>query len=390
MTLPGQLRLFYLYRLLATSYLYGPIFMLFERARGLSFFQQLALGAIYSGVIIAVQIPTGVLADRLGRKRSMIAGAALMVGSCLIAVASHDFVAFAIAEALAAVSMAACSGADSAYLYDLLAAHGRESEYAARESTASGWHLVGCAVAFAGGGALAQVDLQLPYLATAVTALVAVVVASQMTEAPLARHTATVASDISTALAETLRSPRLAWLVGYSAVVFTLVTATRYVYQPYLDERGLGPFAIGSLYAGVHVIAAFVAVRTQTLRRRFGDDVLLWGLLAGLAISFVGLAGASRGPWMLGLMAIQAVATGLYSPLTKPLLNAEIAESGRRASLLSVESMARRAAMGVFATFAGLYGSSDVMFVCGGVGIAGFVVLAVTRVRRRMPAANPR
>jgi predicted MFS family arabinose efflux permease len=390
MTLRAQLRLFYLYRLLATSYLYTPIFLLFEKMRGLSFFEQLALGSLYSGVVIAVQIPTGVFADRYGRRRSMIGGAGLMVVSCVVAVASHGFAAFAVAEVLAAISMAACSGADSAYLYDLLASHGRRDDYAARESTASGWHLAGMAIACAGGGALAQIDLQLPYVATAVTAAVAMGIAFAMTEAPLQRHDQTVGGDITSALVETLRSPRLAWLVGYSAVVFTLVTATKYVYQPYLDERGLGPFAIGALYAGGNVIGAFVAVRTQSLRRRFGDDVLLWGILAALAISFLGLAGAARGPWMLGLLAIQAVATGLYSPLTKPLLNAEIAESGRRASLLSVESMARRAAMGVFTAFAGLYTSSDVMFVCGGLGIAGFVVLAVTRVRRRLPAADPR
>jgi hypothetical protein len=54
------LRLFYLFRLLATSYLYVPIFMLFQAQRGLTFFEQLALGGIYSAVVVAVEIPTGV------------------------------------------------------------------------------------------------------------------------------------------------------------------------------------------------------------------------------------------------------------------------------------------------------------------------------------------
>jgi hypothetical protein len=67
------------------------------------------------------------------------------------------------------------------------------------------------------------------------------------------------------------------------------------------------------------------------------------------------------------------------SPLTKPLLNREISDSSRRAAILSVESMARRAGMGVFAPLAGLYGEGDVMMLCGVVGIAGFVVLALAR-----------
>jgi hypothetical protein len=182
------------------------------------------------------------------------------------------------------------------------------------------------------------------------------------------------------ALDEVRANPRLAWMVGYSAVVFVLLRATIYLYQPYLKERGLGLVAIGLLFAGVYVVASVVAYRTYLLRRRFGDDLLLWLLLGMLATSFIGLAGVGNGPWMLALLAVQAVANGLYSPLTKPLLNAEIHDSRRRAAILSVESMARRAAMGVFAPLAGLCGQGNVMLLCGAVGILGLVLLAVARV----------
>ena len=133
------------------------------------------------------------------------------------------------------------------------------------------------------------------------------------------------------------------------------------------------------MFAGVYVVAALVAYRTHLLRRRFGDELLLWALLGALAISFLGLAGAAAGPWMLACCVVQAVANGIYSPLTKPLLNREITDSSRRAAVLSIESMARRAAMGVFAPLVGLYGQADVMLLCGAVGIGGFVVLAIAR-----------
>jgi hypothetical protein len=184
------------------------------------------------------------------------------------------------------------------------------------------------------------------------------------------------------ALACVGRDARLAWLVGYSAVVFVLLRATVYVYQPYLDERGLGPIEIGALFAGVYVVAAAVAYRTYAWRRRLGDDAMLWGLLVALAVSFLGLAGAANGPWMLALLVVQAGANGVYSPLTKPLLNREIVDSSLRASVLSVESMARRAAMGVFAPLVGLYGETDVMVLCGVVGLAGLAALAIARVGR--------
>lgn len=391
--LDRDLRLFYAFRLLATSYLFVPIFMLFQAERGLSFFERLALGGIYSAVIIIVEVPTGVFADRLGRRRSMLWGAVAMVAASLLAARAHNFASFAVAEALAALSMALCSGADSAYLYDLLAAHGRTGEYARRESAASAWHLAGSALAFAGGGLLARVDLTLPYLATAAVAGAAAIVACLMREdrvAPagplgdLASPRLAVRSwgrEMLAALAAVTRNGRLAWLVGYSAVVFALLRATVYVYQPYLAERGLGTAEIGALFAAVYLVASLVAYRTHRLRAYVGDERLLWGLLAVLAASFIGLASAGSGPWMLGLLLVQAVASGIYSPLTKPLLNREIADSHGRAAVLSVESMARRAAMSLFAPLVGLYGQRDVMLLCGAVGLAGLLLLALARVR---------
>jgi len=382
-----NLKLFYAFRLLATSYLFVPIFMLFQADRGLSFFERLALGGIYSAVIILVEVPTGVFADRLGRRRSMMWGAVAMVASCLLATRANGFIEFAIAESLAALSMALVSGADSAYLYDLLAAHDRAHEYPRRESVASAWHLLGSALAFAGGGALALVHIGLPYLVTAGVAAVAAVLACLLEE-DVEPHDPAVARGAGwwhqtfAALEEVARNGKLAWLVGYSAVVFALVRATIYVYQPYLAERGLGTLEIGLLFAGVNLIAAMVSLRTWQLRTAFGDDKLLWGLLAVLGVSFIGLASAGAGPWMLALLFVQAVASGIYSPLTKPLLNREI-RSENRAAVLSVESMARRAAIGVFAPLVGLYGQTNVMFLCGAVGLAGLVILAFARMRLR-------
>ncbi len=387
-----SLRLFYAFRLLATSYFYFPIFMLFQQARGLSFFERLALGAVYSAVIILVELPTGVFADRIGRRRSMLIGALTMVASCLIAVRAHSFGTFAVAEALAAVSIALCSGADSAYLFDFLDQHDRVHEYSRRESTASAWHMFGMAVAAAGSGILAEIDLSLPYLATAGVAAIAAVIACMLHDdqpitvaspAPAREVLRSWGAQMRRAVGEVSGNARLGWMVAYSAVVFVLLRATIYLYQPYLHERGLGLVASGLVFAGVYVVASAVAYRTYRLRRWINDDVLLWTLLAVLAISFIGLAGVGNGPWMLGLLAIQAIANGVYSPLTKPLLNAEIVDTRGRAAVLSIESMARRAAMGIFAPLVGLWGETDVMLMCGAVGMLGLVLLAFARVRVR-------
>ena len=358
--------------------------------RGLGFDEIMLLSALYSVIVILVEVPTGALADRIGRRQSMMAGSLALVASGVIAYFAHGLLVFAVAEIFAAVSMSLCSGADSAYLYDLLAANGRSHEYARREGTASAWHQAGSAVAFAAGGLLGEVNLALPYAATAVVGVGAFFIALAMREEksgivratpesqskPVAVEMRSYMQHMAQATRELLQSKRLLWAIAFSTVAFVLLRATIYLYQPYLNARGFGIAETGFVFAGVYLVATFVAHKGHFLRRLLGERTLVWGLLGTLAVSFV-LLNQISGQWALGLLAVQAVANGLYSPLVKPLLNREILNSARRATMLSMESIARRLAMGIFSPIAGYYGASSAMYLCGGIGFVGIVLLAL-------------
>jgi MFS family permease len=386
-----DLRIFYVFRLLATSYLWQPCFLAFMQSRGLGFAEAATLGGVYSAILILAEVPTGAFADRIGRRASMMVGAAAMVASSIVSYEAHSVAMFGVAECLAAISMSLCSGADSAYLYDFLDGRGAAHQYAHRESVASAWHLIGVAVACAAGGALAEIDLALPYLATGGVALTAVVVAALLeddgprlaagTPQPLAIELRAWGSHMIEAIRDVARSSRLAWLVGYSAVVFVLLTVTKYLYQPYLADHHFSLREVGFVYAGVHLVAAMVSYQSHALRRRLGDDALLWILLGTLGGSFL-LLSAVSGPWAVSMIGVQAFATGLYSPLVKPLLNREITESSRRATVLSVESIARRAAMTIFMPIAGLAGATSALTLCGALGVGGLIILALLAAAR--------
>lgn len=384
-----DLRLFYLFRLLATSYLWVPVSVLFPQSRGLSFEQVMLLSALYSVVIILVDVPTGALADRIGRKYSMLAGALAMVASGLVAYAAHSVTMFAVSIALGAVSMALCSGADSAYLFDLLHEHGRGHEYPQREGAASAWHQAGSALACLAGGLLAEIDLALPYLATAGVAAAAFVVALFMraerpAPAPAVRQTTSLRAELgvylqhmTTSVRQVVRSRRVAWIIAYSALVFVLVRSTEYLYQPYLDQRGFAVSEIGFIFAGLYLLASFVSHRVDALRRWLGEEALVYGLMGMLAGSFF-LLNQLHGAWApLAMLAVQAVAMGLYSPLVKTMLNRQITDSSRRATILSVESIARRAAKGLFSPVAGYLGAVSAIYLCGGIGLVGVLIIAL-------------
>jgi MFS family permease len=399
-----DLRLFYLFRLLSTSYLWVPISQVFAASRGLSLVAYMLLNTVYSAVVILTEVPTGALADRLGRRATMMAGAVAMVAACLTFAAAEGFVGFAVATGLAALSMTLCSGADSAYLFDLLNDFGRGHEYPHREGTASAWHQAGQALAFLAGGLLAGRSLVLPYLVTAGVASVAFFVALFMREGPRPQGANLLAPREYVAHArgafQLVRSRgALVWAIGYSSVVFVLLRATEHVYQPYLRASGWSVAETGVIYAAVYLVAAAVAHNFGALRRWLAESTLIWMLLGTLIVTFL-ILGNIAGPLALVVMGIQNAANGLYSPLSKLLIQREIPDSERRATVLSVESMTRRLAYGLFAPAIGFlmdrYGPSAGLTVCGLFGLAGLALLApslrgsgASALAPRAPAVSP-
>jgi MFS family permease len=393
-----DLRLFYFFRLLSTSYLFVPVSVAFALSRGLSLVEVMLLNTVYCSVVILTEVPTGAIADRVGRRATMMAGALAMIAACATYALAHGFWSFAVAEGLAALSMTLCSGADSAYLFDLLNDHGRGAEYPRLEGTSSAWHQAGQALAFAAGGLLGASDLALPYLVTAGVASLAFFVALGMREGRLAPaqhphvlHPRQYVAHMRDAFRLVGRRGPLLWVIAYSAVVFVLLRATVYAYQPYLKESGFDIAQTGLIYAAVYLVAAAVAHNYDGLRRWLAEPTLVWTLLGTLAVTFL-LLGSIRGPWALAIMGVQAAANGLYSPLVKHLLQREIERSHQRATVLSVESMARRLAFGLFSpAVGGLMGANGPaagLILCGVVGLVGMLALAASAPRRAEPAVK--
>ena len=61
---------------------------------------------------------------------------------------------------------------------------------------------------------------------------------------------------------------------------------------------------------------------------------LVWAMPLALAVSY-GVLGRWFAVWGIALLAVQALVNGIYSPFSKELLNREIADSGQRATVLS-------------------------------------------------------
>ena len=141
---------------------------LFQLDAGLSFFEVFVANAAFSAGMVVFEIPTGVVADTLGRRVSFLLSVSVLAVTTLMYVALAQVDAGVVAFAAVSVGMGLgftfYSGAMEAWLVDALAATGYRGVL--DRVFARGQQITGAAmlVGTIGGGLLGQVDLALPYL----------------------------------------------------------------------------------------------------------------------------------------------------------------------------------------------------------------------------------
>ncbi len=130
-----NIRRFIAFRVLFNSRFYYPVFTILFLDFGLSVAQFAVLNAAWAATIVLLEVPSGALADVMGRKRLLVFAASVMV--CEIGIIAFVprmnpgviFSVFLVNRILSGVAEAAASGADEAIAYDSLKLRGKESQW---------------------------------------------------------------------------------------------------------------------------------------------------------------------------------------------------------------------------------------------------------------------
>lgn len=126
-----NIRLFIAFRVLFNARFYYPVFTVLFLDYGLSLEQFAVLNTVWAATIVLAEVPSGALADLLGRRVLLIATSLLMIAEmALIAFVPLGnprlvFWAFLGNRVLSGLAEAMASGADEALAYDTLVAHGK-------------------------------------------------------------------------------------------------------------------------------------------------------------------------------------------------------------------------------------------------------------------------
>lgn len=323
------------------------VWFLYFQSR-LSAADAILLYAIYDIGTIVIEVPSGYLSDRLGRKVTLVlACLAGLAGSAMLAL-GDGIAAFAAGQLLIGASAAFVSGTDSALLYESLAAAGREREVEAQELRAWRFSFTALAISALSGGALALWAGSLPFWAGLAAFAAALALCLRFTEPPHGRELPQTTElrrlgEMRRAFAE----PVLRWLFALAMLMYVFSHVPFVFGQPFifaaLRRIGLAaeaPGVSGTATCAMMLISVATSLAAWRLRQRIGLPALL--LLAfAMQIALCAAMAATGSVWAIGFLLLRMVPSALSRPFLlariQPLLG-----NAMRVTYLSLQSFCGR------------------------------------------------
>lgn len=385
LNLKKQLRCIYISDFFSGLRITDAVWVALLAARGFSLWEIGLAESVYHIVSLFCEVPSGMAADLLGRRKTLLSGGVLTVTCNLLMAFAPNLFTICLAMGLNALAMTMFSGTFTALVYDSLKTEGREDEYIQVSANSSQISMLANAI-----GSLASLLKRFLgfagfYLLSAAFEGVSTAALALMEEPIVTKAQASREKHALRALPEQFRQlvrdslhvlhtcPMAVKLIASSALISVPSYLTKMFLQQRLVELGWPtellflPLLLGGLacVAGTEIGRR---VRCRSMRRLYTACALLCGagtLLVGAAPAWGGI---------LGMMLVQGVLE-VYLLHESQKLNDAI-PSDQRATLISVDGMAYSLLMIPASPLVGAVGDA---FGQAGAGLAllgGVIVLS--------------
>jgi MFS family permease len=381
---------------LAASFIWG-INTIFLLDAGLSNLEAFAANAFFTGGMVLFEVPTGIVADTIGRRVSYLLGTVTLAVSTLLYVllwqVEAPFWQWAVVSILIGLGFTFFSGAVEAWLVDALAATGFTGQLETvfgRGQIVSGAAMLTGSVA--GGFVAQQTSLGVPFVIRGVILIVMFVLAFRLMHdvgfapekggRPLAEMRKVAANSIEYGW----RVPAVKWLMVEALLIGGVGIYAFYALQPYLLELYGDPEAyqvaglVAAIVAGAQIAGGILAPRIRGLFRRRTSALIV---TAGLSVVALGLIGVVDSFWpVIGLIVIWGLLFAASTPIRQSYLNGLI-PSRQRATILSFDSMMTSTGgvwtQPVLGRAADVWGYAPSYLIGAGISILAIPCLALSR-----------
>lgn len=338
--------------------------------------------------IFILEIPTGAVADYIGRKFSISIGAFLLVITAIIYGSTPSFGIFLLAEFLFAVSVALTSGADEALLYDTLKEAGREDESKKIFGKSNSFHLLGMLVAAPIGSYMASKwGLNSPMLLFSIPCFFAGIVAWSMKEPKIkeVKSESTRYIDIIKNGFRFLKDHKILKLLALDAII---VASSSYfiiwLYQPLLRSIGIGIIYLGIVHAILVLSEILISNNFEKLTKLFGSDKRYLRASAIIVIVTFILVAIWPNIITISILIIFGGGFGLTRLSLMSTYMNKFIPSNQRATILSSISMFRRFALVILNPIIGFTADHSLRIAALVVGLLPLVIFLFSPIEQEM------
>ncbi len=356
---------------LAMSLIWG-VDTLFKLGAGLDIFQVMLTNAAFTAGSMVFEIPTGVVADTIGRRVSLLLCLGTLFVTTLLYVGAAwrgwGFGAFAWISVFLGLGYTFYTGAVDAWLVDALKATGYSAPLEPVFAKGQMMFGVGMLVGTITGGLLGQIHLYIPYLVRAGIVIPLFALAwrgmREVGFTPRALELRRVPAEMRRVFVEGMESGL------HHPVVRPVMLASLVTKKYFLDLLGKNLVWVNGVISslvGLALIAgnALVAPLSRTVQTRTGVLILSTAVqtVTAAACGALGVLAPAPGTFyiVVALYLVYALALGVAMPVKQAYLNAHI-PSAQRATIISLDSF--------FANLGGVVGQSGWGYLARARGIA--------------------
>jgi MFS family permease len=337
---------------LAASFIWG-INTIFLLDAGLSNLEAFAANAFFTAGMVLFEVPTGIVADTVGRRLSYLLGTVTLAVTTFLYLllwqVEAPFWQWAVVSMGLGLGFTFFSGAVEAWLVDALTATGFTGELEAvfgRGQIVTGVGMLTGSIA--GGFVAEQTSLGMPFVLRAAVLIVMFAIAFRMMwdvgftpergGRPLVEMRRIAANSVEYGW----RRPAVKWLMVEALCIGGVGIYAFYALQPYLLELYGDPDAyqiaglVAAIVAGAQIAGGWAAPR---IRRRFRRRTSGLIVMAVIGTAALGLIGVVDSFWpVIGLIVVWALIFAATTPIRQTYINGMI-PSRQRATILSFDSM---------------------------------------------------
>ena len=379
----ANVRRVYLWKSLTSLHFFaGVLIPFFTQWGGITLRQVFWLQTWFMLWIVALEVPTGAIADRYGRRASLTCATLCLISAVAYYVTHHGLGHFMFAEFLWASAAAFSSGADEALVYDSLKADGAAGASKPALTRLSAAEILAIACAAPIGGLVAwRWGLSAPLALSLLPFAIALPVALSLKEPPREREERRGYWETLTRGTRYFLGHRILRALAFDSVtIWAFSFMIIWLYQPRLKELGVPLIWFGFVTTGMTLCQSAVLMRVESVERLFGGPRHYLTLSALIpAFAYLGLA-FSPSP-LLAVPLIVAISGFGLSRAT--LLNNYMhkhVDSSRRATVLSAVGMARQLFTASVYPLVGWAAEKSLTWTFAGLGAAALACAAASSV----------